>query len=907
MTGSPPHDAEWGPSAVSWRRRLLRLARDHRAQALLLFLAVSWPVKFGGSTDIASVPYAGALSSDFSSFVWYFWHLKEALLGHRELLFSDQLFYPLGLHLIRQDWAPVPGLLALPFQLLGPIAAVNGELFLAFVLCGFFTYLLAHHLCRHRGYALLAGFVFAYCDFRISKAAGHVSQANQQFLPLYLYWLVRFAEQGRARFAAWAGVSVALATFCSPYQLVYAVLLTPCFYGYRLAAAAAGRRGRELVAMIRFGVIAGAVAALLASPLVISQWEVLWRGEAGYEQVAQARARPFFSLDLLSLVASAFRLPGKGLLSAEGGLGFMGYSTLLLFVASLVLLPRRFGAGVWAFTALVFLWLSMGGWLVAGGQVLGPLPVTGLLQSLPVLRGATVPSRYVSVTVLCVGLCIAVTGAAWERRRPGAQRAVRWAAAGLIVIPCVELCLPYGIQLMAWGRDRHPRGLPPIPLEVVAGGRDQTILYVPPVWETNRRSIGPSLFPRSRFVALTRHQGSVPDGMGDAIPAGTLEYFERLPLLRDLVLLGRASSLPRARPIRRSAPADARYVARRLGIRYVVADLGLPGLFLRPQAPRLDPHAVERAVEYLGSVLRLEEVARTPDAVYWRVAEAPDEAPRSITFRREGSWVHLGPGWQRSVSPSGWWARLPWRGGRPGVLLLPSPSGAGELTLLARCRPRPCTVSLRANGKALGKARVASSWRNLRFPLPRLGSGGQLFRLEQRPELQDGPPGFPVGQTETRSPVPIEVSSFGLMAGDDSSVTVDGMERGLRRRGHNLVVIDPQTGQVRESRSFDLVDDLSGTAGARLVAFIRRIPAGQIVCDSVRDDGSLNVTDQVVAALRSIGARGRLRYRHSYAVVGVKGARPGTAVERVSRRPVHIRLDQALELQSVRIEPASGT
>jgi hypothetical protein len=157
--------------------------------------------------------------------------------------------------------------------------------------------------------------------------------------------------------------------------------------------------------------------------------------------------------------------------------------------------------------------------------------------------------------------------------------------------------------------------------------------------------------------------------------------------------------------------------------------------------------------------------------------------------------------------------------------------------------------------------------------------------------------------------VPIQVSSFGLLAGDDSSVTVDGMERGLRRRGHNLVVIDSKTGQVREARSFDLVDDLAGTEGARLAAFLQSVPAGQIVCDSVRDDGSLNATDQVVAALRSIGALGRLRgrYRHSYAVVGVKGARPGTAVERVSKAPVHVRLDQALELQSVRIEPVSGT
>jgi hypothetical protein len=900
-------------SAGVWQRRLGRVVRDHRGHALLLFLVVSWLMQLGGARDLDSLPFDGAHASDLSSFVWYFWHLKEALLGRRELVFSDQIFYPVGIHLVRQDWAPVPGLLALPFQVLGPIAAVNCELLVAYVLCGYFTYLLAYFLCRHRGYALLAGFVFAYCQFRLSKAAGHVSQANQQFLPLYLYWLVRYADRQSARFAALGGVSVALATFCSPYQLVYAVLLTLCWFGYRLVAVAADRTGRrrlawhELQAMARFGVVAGTVATVLVSPLLFTQWNELWGGEASFEQVVRARSRsPSLSLDLLSFVVGGWSDLGSQRLSPEGGTAFMGYSTLLLFGASLVWLRRQAGAGVWIFSALVFLWLSMGGWLVVGGEVLARLPTAGLLSSLPVMRGASVPARYVSMVVLCIGLCIAVSGAAWGRRRPppGAERAFRWLRLALVVIPCVELCLVQCIERPAWRSGWLPPPIPAIHREVAAGGSGQTILHVHPAWETNQRSIGPHLFPRRRFVDLTRHEGRILDGMGDAIPAATLEYYERLPLLRDLILLGRAQVVPEARPIRPSVVADARYVARQLGVRYVVVDQDSHELPRSRHQPPPDPLSSARTVEYLRSVLSLEEVARTPDAVWWRVTESADEPSRIIDFEHEGSWVHLGPGWQREATLDGWQARLPWPGGGQGALYAPRPPGPLALALSARCRPRPCTVRLQVQGHEAGETSVATTWQELRWSIPDRTRGERLLRLELALAPGGGPAGYLVGETGVRSAVPIHVSSFGLLAGDHSSVEVDAVERSLNRRGLNMVVVDPRTGEVLDSRSFDLIGDVDGTERARLVAFVEQVPAGQIVCVSVRDEGSANLTDEVAAALRSIGARGLLsgRYRHSYGVVGVKGARPGTAVEQVSHEPVHIWLEQELDLRRIRIE-----
>jgi hypothetical protein len=911
MTNTPRTEA-----VRRWPRLLRSATQNHHCRALLALMAAAWLVQLGTWEGILSRSMGGALSSDGSCFVWHFWHLKEALLGRRELMFSDQFFYPVGLHLIHQDWAPLAGLLALPFQVLGPVPAHNCELFVALVLCGYFTYLLAHHLCRHSGYALLAGFIFAFCEFRLSKAAGHTSQANQQFLPLYLYWLVRFADQRLLRFAAWGGVSLVLATFCSPYQAVYAALLTLCFFGYRLLAATTDRArwsllGQELRTIAGFCSVAAAIAAVLISPVLLTQWELIRDGEATVSSVASSRiANPSLCLDLLSFVLSPHTKLAVAVLSVEGRTGFVGYSVLVLFVASVVGLRARPVAGVWVFTASVFFWLALGGFVVVGGQVIARLPYSGLMQALPIVRGASVPARFVSMVALCVGLSIAVSLSAWDKMQlaRGAVRMARWTTFCLVAIPCLELCLVSARRRFEWNAGAPSVTFPEAFSEMAANGPGLTVLYVPPVWETNLRILGPGLFPRRRFADATRHGCRISDGIGDVTPDETLEYFQRLPLMRELILPGRTAQLSRFSPLLDSLREDARYVASQLGIRYVIFDreISVAG---GDADGRLRRSYREQTAQYLQSVLRLEEVARDSLASYWRVAEALDGPPAVVEFAHEGSLVHLGPGWQRVGTDQQWYARRPIRSGRAGVLYLSVPPDTTGIAVTARCRPDPCTVEMTLNGHSVGTLDLSQSWARHRFPLeaphaPGLGR----FRLKiGRSRMLQGP--FPVGRTGVRCPVPVRVSSYGLPVGNRASVLVDSVEQAPNLRGHNVVVIDPVEGGVIESQAFDLVEDRSGAEGARMVAFIGRIPRGMVVVDSVKDEGSLNFTPDARSALQSIGAQADLsgRFRHSFAVVGVKGARPGTAAEELSAQPVQISLEQGIDVLSVEFQAATPT
>ena len=205
----------------------------------LFFLVLSWAVRFGSFSGWLDASYAGDLAEDSGQFIWHFLHMWRALTGQADLFFSDQVFYPVGLQMVRQDWALTAALLALPFQLVGPLFALNMQILLAFAMCGYFAYLLARHLSGDRLFALMAGVIFAFCEFRMDKSFGHINQANQQFVPLYLLFLVRYFQvnSGRGLDAVGAAVCFYLATFCTYYQLVFVLLLTVFFLIFQAGAA----------------------------------------------------------------------------------------------------------------------------------------------------------------------------------------------------------------------------------------------------------------------------------------------------------------------------------------------------------------------------------------------------------------------------------------------------------------------------------------------------------------------------------------------------------------------------------------------------------------------------------------------------------------------------------------------
>jgi hypothetical protein len=108
---------------------------------------------------------------------------------------------------------------------------------------------------------------------------------------------------------------------------------------------------------------------------------------------------------------------------------------------------------------------------------------------------------------------------------------------------------------------------------------------------------------------------------------------------------------------------------------------------------------------------------------------------------------------------------------------------------------------------------------------------------------------------------------------------VDGRQVSPSERGYNVVVLDPKTGAIQDAVAFDT--HLDAAASQALADYIRQVPVGQIVAVAAADEASRLLGQEAVDALQSIGAIGDLRgkFRWGHAIIGVRGAPPGSALE----------------------------
>jgi hypothetical protein len=98
-------------------------------------------------------------------------------------------------------------------------------------------------------------------------------------------------------------------------------------------------------------------------------------------------------------------------------------------------------------------------------------------------------------------------------------------------------------------------------------------------------------------------------------------------------------------------------------------------------------------------------------------------------------------------------------------------------------------------------------------------------------------------------------------------------------RGHNVVVLDQHTGEIKVSGSFDTYGDAN--APKELAALIQSVKKGDYVLSAISEEGGINLTDEVYAAYESIGSAlcRQIQFRSAWAILGRKGASIGSAAE----------------------------
>lgn len=251
----------------------------------------------------------------------------------------------------------------------------------------------------------------------------------------------------------------------------------------------------------------------------------------------------------------------------------------------------------------------------------------------------------------------------------------------------------------------------------------------------------------------------------------------------------------------------------------------------------------------------------------------------------------LGEGWAEAEEIQG--ASANWAVEQGARIFLPAAAGAGyRLTVSALPFDYPGAaeqgLAALVNGRRLERRTMTPGWSSYTWEVPanllRAGLNEIRFEFDRLSAPADVLPGDgAIGATGVQAPLAIEVNSDGPV--DLAFVTVgegEGTEDGsLHRPGYNVAVIDPRSGKLLERRGFDTTPTGSEGEAAALASFITALPEGRIVTVALQGEGAARLTGEAVAAFGQIGGQADLRGTTgwSHALIGVKGAAPGSALE----------------------------
>jgi hypothetical protein len=208
--------------------------------------------------------------------------------------------------------------------------------------------------------------------------------------------------------------------------------------------------------------------------------------------------------------------------------------------------------------------------------------------------------------------------------------------------------------------------------------------------------------------------------------------------------------------------------------------------------------------------------------------------------------------------------------------------------LSTRWTPAPLAAGRRYCWRA--RAVYASGpgpWRATSFTL---ADGGREMRWQQYFPVQVDAGAFQgAEQTATgvrlaQGKVVLRVESAGYNDGQYARLLVGGSPALAQGRGHNVAVVHPGNGQVIQAMAFDTYE--SPAEAQRLAGFVAQIPEGMLVLAAIADEGSRSMNEAAYQALESIGSAlcRQVGARDSWAIIGTKGAAPGSVPEKLVKR-----------------------
>jgi hypothetical protein len=418
----------------------------------LLALVMTWPTVANLGSRLAGQ------RDDLWVHQWNFWWAKQVITTGQNPFYTYYLYHPGGVSLTSHNipWFNIA--LWLPLQaIVGRVAAYNLIFMAVFALNGFAMWLFAYELTQSYQAAFIAGVVYGFWPYTMS----HFDHANMMvvfWVPLMLLYLRRTLKGQRIRDALIAALLLAM-TGITRWQLV--IMSGPVVVGYLLYLLLTERECRTrriLGRLVLVAVVAGALMAPLAFPLVVDQLTRDYPEDAFLDEPTWGRT------DLMALIAptiynSLWRDKVSHLYENftvnKNYVPYLGYTTMVVALFGAVREWRR--ARIWFLLAILYLTLVLGPELAIDGRVFPQIPMPyRLVEDWFIFRMLRRPDRLNVFTSFPMAML-----AAWGTVALLRQRFAGWKStlivgllAGLILVDYAPIPFPMTpTTVPAWYRE----------------------------------------------------------------------------------------------------------------------------------------------------------------------------------------------------------------------------------------------------------------------------------------------------------------------------------------------------------------------------------------------------------------------------------------------------------------------
>ena len=785
--------------------------------------------------------------------------------------------------------------------------------------------------------AFAAGAVYAFASNRAVYAAlGHYDMVTTQWIPFYALALLRIFDRtlSPARQRKWAilgGVFFALTGLAEMISALFLAMFTVIvllvrFRDWRVGdwrlESRAARNSADASANLPISqspisnlLLLALAAFLVWSPALIPIVREFFTADYDLQGWGDAL---MLSADLLGwFTATVFHPLFGGDVVAEMRLVqqrainpdlpgfrdintvFLGWATLTLAVGGGIAYWRKVRAWVW--TSLSFGVLTLGPLLQINGryrfdldglETTVPLPFA-LLHFIPVIKANRAPNR--NSVLLMLGLAVlAGYGVYWllgwlQRNRVSSR------ADWLTPVVAITLTAVILFEHLALPFPLSDARVPAVYDQIAAEPGDFSVLQLPLGWRNSFGVFGPEKTLLQYYQSA--HGKPMLGGNISRAPAFKLEYFQRIPYFQALteIQFGR----PVAPEVIEAAAMQASDLMYLYDTRYVILYPPIPG---RP--PYTDTW--QDAWDFVKRTLPLEpQPFWAQDGIEaYRVIQPAGGDQFYLNLGEPGVYPYRGEGWDAAEVDAPYEVGATWATAANSRLFAPLRQVDHAATYRIQLRVHPFVypggaqqqVRLTVNGVTLAAQPLTDGWQTVTWEAPGALLRNGLNRLELGWAYNAAPrqviPGDrAIGTTGVQLPIDADLKAFadgGFIAlFDEKGEQSDGS---AGRRGVNLTVLDPHTGEVLEKIGFDTT--ASAAESERLVEFVNAIAAGAPILVVTYGDATAFLSEDAVAALNTLGAALTMedvRGKH-FAIAGVKGAMSGAAVQVIDANDAFLRV-----------------